>query len=100
MPDDKNAEKKSFDRDSVKNTLIVAIGLSLVCSILVASTAVILKPRQAQNEEQFRQRIILEVASLMEDDGDISELFKAIEPRMVELETGEYVDSMDGCGII
>ena len=95
MPDDKTTGKASFDKDSVKNTLIVAIGLSLVCSILVASTAVILKPRQEQNEEQFRQRIILEVASLMEEDGDISELYKAIEPRMVELETGEYVDSID-----
>ena len=38
---------KSFDRDSVSNTLIVAVGLSLVCSVLVSATAVVLKPVQA-----------------------------------------------------
>jgi Na+-transporting NADH:ubiquinone oxidoreductase subunit C len=88
-------EKKRFNRDSVRNTLTVAIGLSLICSILVASTAVMLKPRQDRNEELYRQRIILEVASLMEPGADIGELFSTIESRMVDLETGEYIDSMD-----
>ena len=32
-------------RDSIGNTLFVAIGVSLVCSILVASAAVLLKAR-------------------------------------------------------
>ena len=49
-------------KDSIGNTLIVAISVSLVCSVLVASAAVILKPRQLQNEEEFRQRIIVDVA--------------------------------------
>ncbi|MDH3459440.1 MAG: Na(+)-translocating NADH-quinone reductase subunit C [Burkholderiaceae bacterium] len=93
MPD--KASKKRIDRDSVRNTLTVAIGLSLVCSILVASTAVLLKPRQERNEEQFRQRIILEVASLMEPGGDIETLFASIEPRLVDLASGDYVDSID-----
>ena len=88
-------EKKRFDRDSVRNTLTVAIGLSLICSILVASTAVMLKPRQDRNEELYRQRIILEVASLMEPGADIGELFSTIESYMVDLETGEYIDSID-----
>lgn len=87
--------KKPFERDSVSNTLIVAIGLSLVCSVLVASTAVLLKPQQERNEELFRQRIILEVASLMEPGADISELFSTIDARMVDLETGDYIDSVD-----
>lgn len=84
-----------FSRDSVKNTLTVAIGLSLVCSILVASTAIVLKPVQLKNEELFRQRIILEVAGLMQADADIEELFGNIEPRMVELASGSYVDAPD-----
>ena len=50
MPDDANTTPK-VSRDSIGNTLFVAIGVSLVCSILVASAAVILKPRQLQNEE-------------------------------------------------
>lgn len=88
-------EKKRFDRDSVHNTLVVAIGLSLVCSVLVASTAVLLKPRQERNEELFRQRIVLEVASLMEPGADVSETFSTIESRIIDLETGEYVDTVD-----
>jgi len=88
-------EKKAFDRDSISNTLIVAIGLSLVCSVIVSSAAIVLKPVQEKNEEEFRQKIILDVAGLMEPGGNIEELFAAIEPRMVDLETGEYSDAVD-----
>ena len=55
------SDKKKFDRDSISNTLIVAIGLSLVCSIIVSSAAIVLKPIQVKNEELFRQQIILDV---------------------------------------
>jgi len=89
------SDKKTFDRDSISNTLIVAIGLSLVCSIIVASAAIVLKPAQERNEEEFRQKIILEVAGLMEPGGDVAELFGAIEPRMVDLATGDYTDAVD-----
>jgi Na+-transporting NADH:ubiquinone oxidoreductase subunit C len=89
------SEKKDFDRDSISNTLIVAIGLSLVCSVIVASAAIVLKPVQEKNEEEFRQQIILDVAGLMEPGGNIEELFAAIEPRMVDLETGDYTDAVD-----
>jgi len=88
-------EKKDFDRDSISNTFIVAIGLSLVCSVIVSSAAIMLKPVQEKNEEEFRQQIILDVAGLMQPDGNIEELFTAIEPRMVELETGTYSDTID-----
>ena len=81
------SDKKEFDRDSISNTLIVAIGLSLVCSIIVSSAAIVLKPVQARNEELFRQQIILDVAGLMEPGADIGQLFEAIETRTVDLET-------------
>jgi Na+-transporting NADH:ubiquinone oxidoreductase subunit C len=88
------AEAKSGkrSRDSVSNTLIVAVSLSLVCAVLVAGTAVFLKPRQLQNEADYRQRIILEVAGLYEPGVDPGEAFAGIDARMVELATGQYVD--------
>ena len=89
------SDKKTFDRDSISNTLIVAVGLSLVCSIIVSSAAIVLKPIQAKNEEAFRQTIILDVAGLMQPGGDVAELFGAIESRMVDLETGDYSDEGD-----
>jgi len=90
MPD-----KKDFDRDSISNTLIVAIGLSLVCSVIVSSAAIVLKPIQEKNEEQFRQQIILDVAGLMVPGGNTAELFASIETRMVDLESGDYTDTVD-----
>jgi Na+-transporting NADH:ubiquinone oxidoreductase subunit C len=69
--------------------LFVAIGVSLICSVLVASAAVMLKPRQLKNEEEFRQRIILDVAGLYEPGADIATLYAAIEPRMVDLASGD-----------
>ncbi len=87
MPD-----KKTFDRDSISNTLFVSVGLSLICSILVASAAVVLKPIQLKNAEEYRQRIILEVAGLMQADADIATLFATIEPNNVEIASGESVE--------
>jgi Na+-transporting NADH:ubiquinone oxidoreductase subunit C len=76
-------------RDSISNTLTVAISVSLVCSILVASAAVLLKPRQLLNEEEYRQRIILDVAGLYTPDADIALLYASIEEHAIELASGE-----------
>ena len=82
-------------RDSVANTLIVSITLSLVASVLVAGTAIVLKPIQQQNEERYRQQIILDVAGLYTPGGDIEELFENIDTRMIELESGDYTDTVN-----
>ena len=82
-------------RDSIGNTLIVAVSLSLVCSLLVASTAVLLKPQQQRNRDQYRQAIILDVAGLMEPGADIEASFAGIESRIVNLADGEFNDAID-----
>jgi len=81
-------------RDSIANTLIVAISLSLVASVLVAGTAIALKPVQERNEARYRQQIILEVAGLWSAGGDTDALFGGIDTRMVELATGDYTDQV------
>ena len=87
--------KQARSKDSIANTVTVAVTLSLVASILVASTAIILKPIQERNEEQYRQQIILDVAGLWVAGGDVAELFTSIEPRLVDLETGAYSSELD-----
>ncbi|MDX1509349.1 MAG: Na(+)-translocating NADH-quinone reductase subunit C, partial [Woeseiaceae bacterium] len=82
-------------RDSIANTLTVAIGVSLVCSILVSSAAVVLRPIQDRNEVLFRQTIVLQVAGLYEPGIDVADRFATIEAHMVDLETGEFVDDAD-----
>ncbi len=73
----------------------------LVCSIVVSSTAVSLRPRQVQNKELDRQKQVLIVAGLMRSDEpveavEVQRLFdESIVARAVELSTGIYDESVD-----
>ena len=81
--------------DTVVGTLLVAFVVSLVCSSLVASAAVVLKPRQVANAILDMRRNILAVAGLLDPARDVDELFEGIEPRVLDLETGAYADDID-----
>ncbi|MEJ2159126.1 MAG: Na(+)-translocating NADH-quinone reductase subunit C [Chromatiales bacterium] len=76
-------------------TLLVALGVSLVCSVVVAAAAVGLRPRQAENELHFQQRNILAAAGLYDPGRDVGEQFEQIEVRIVDLATGEYIEDLD-----
>jgi len=73
----------------------------LVCSIVVSTSAVALRPRQIQNKELDRQKQVLTVAGLIEtgtaaDAAQIQGLFdESIVARAVDLETGEYDESVN-----
>jgi Na+-transporting NADH:ubiquinone oxidoreductase subunit C len=73
----------------------VALFVSLVCSSLVASAAIVLQPRQVENAILDMRRNILQVAGLWDPEADVDELFASIEPRVVDLETGAYVEDID-----
>lgn len=77
------------NKESIGNVLFVAIGVSLVCSVLVASAAIILKPQQQKNELEFQQRIVLEVAGIYEPGANVAELYQSIEETSTELASGE-----------
>jgi len=77
-------------------TLMIALILCLVCSALVSAAAILLKPRQLENEELLaKQREILRAVGLYRDRESISATFKNAEPRLVDLATGEYVTDID-----
>ncbi|NKB67006.1 MAG: Na(+)-translocating NADH-quinone reductase subunit C [Candidatus Latescibacteria bacterium] len=79
-------------RETVGKTFLVAILLCLVCSFLVSSAAVYLRPTQAVNKALDKKRNILMAAGLEGEGKSIDELFAQIEPKVVDLATGEYVD--------
>lgn len=81
--------------DSKQKTLFVALALCLVCSILVSGAAVVLKPLQDANKALDKKKNILEIAGLMEEGKSVDELFKQIEPRVIDMATGEYVTDID-----
>ena len=82
----------SDSRDSISNTFVIAIGVSLLCSVLVSAAAILLKPRQERNETLFRQKIVLEVAGMYEPGANIEERFAAIDAEIVDLPNGESAE--------
>jgi Na+-transporting NADH:ubiquinone oxidoreductase subunit C len=83
----------SLSNDNPKKTLFIAILLCLVCSILVSTAAVSLKPLQISNKKDDIKRNILAVTGLSETDGTIDELFEQFDVRLVDLNAGEYAET-------
>jgi Na+-transporting NADH:ubiquinone oxidoreductase subunit C len=81
--------------DSIQKTLIVALSLCVVCSVVVSTAAVMLKPAQERNVQVDKKRNILAAAGMLEEGGDIDELFKGVTPRVVDLRTGNYSDAVN-----
>ena len=89
------ARFRQMPNDSRAKTLIVALLLCLVCSVVVSTAAVRLKPLQVANADLDRKRNILQVAGLLREDRGIEDLFANIETRIVDLDTGKYTDAVD-----
>lgn len=88
-------------RDSVGYTIGFAIVVCLVCAIPIAGAAVLLRPAQVENQRVDRLSKVLAVAGLMNDDDELSRqqilarFSENITPRVIDLKTGEVVDSVD-----
>ena len=54
-----------FDKEGLRNVLLVAVSVCLVCSVIVSSAAVILKPRQLINQELDEKQNILRAAGML-----------------------------------
>jgi len=85
--------------DTIKQTLIVAFSLCVVCSILVSGAAVILKPIQDANKILDRNKNILSAAGLFDPeqhtDADVDGLFTQFNPRIVDIEQGRFLDDSE-----
>ncbi len=76
---------------------MIATALCVVCSVLVSGFAVGLHDKQVANKELEMRRNVLLVAGLVRPQehpspGEIERLFAQIETRIVDLDSGEYVD--------
>lgn len=85
----------NLPNDNFEKTIIVALALCLVGAVLVAGSAVALKPLQLENKAADMKRNILEVAGLLDDGANVNDVFKQIDTKIVDLETGEYTDAVD-----
>ncbi|WP_279151597.1 Na(+)-translocating NADH-quinone reductase subunit C [Photobacterium iliopiscarium] len=85
------------NKDSFSRTLIFVVVLSLVCSIIVSTAAVVLRPKQQENAVLDVQRNILAVAGLLNKDTNIQQTYNQfIEPKLVNINTGNYVAEVAG----
>ncbi len=82
--------------DTVKKTLTVAFLLCIVCSVLVSTAAVKLKPLQEKNKALSTKKNILQAAGLLEEGKDVEMLFQKIQIKIVDLASGEFDDNIDG----
>jgi len=83
------------NKESTGKTITVALLLCIVCSIVVASSVVLLKPIQQKNKALNLKANILAAAGLLQEGASASEIeerFASIEARLVDLDTGDYVD--------
>ena len=94
----------STEKESVAKTLTVALVVSLVSAVFVAGAAVGLKPVQKENRQTDMQRSILQIAGLLDSaktpSSEVKRIFKAqIEAKVVDLESGLYVEDADPANV-
>lgn len=85
--------------NSIGNTIKVALGLCVVCSIVISTTAVMLRPMQQANMLLDRNKNILIAAGLFDPrtntNADVESMFEQFTPRMVDLNAGRYLSESD-----
>ena len=79
-------------KESVANIVVVTVVVCLVCSVIVSTAAVGLRPLYKANQERNLQLSVLEVAGVNTEDQEIENLFSDIDVRIMELESGKFVD--------
>jgi Na+-transporting NADH:ubiquinone oxidoreductase subunit C len=86
----------ALGNDSLEKTIAIAVSLCLVCAVLVSFAAVALKPLQVGNKAADMKKNILDVAGLLEEGANINAAFaEKIESKIVDLETGDYVEGIN-----
>ena len=85
----------SKDKESIVYVTKVALLLCIVCSVVVSTAAVMLRPMQEANRSLDIKRNILAAAGLMPEGASVEEIFAKVTTRIVDLETGTYTDSVD-----
>ena len=85
----------SGNKDSLGRVLGVALALCVVCSVIVSTAAVVLKPQQEANKTRDLKRNILMAAGLFDASQTVEAQFEMVTTRVIDLNSGEYRDDVD-----
>jgi Na+-transporting NADH:ubiquinone oxidoreductase subunit C len=82
------------NQQTAKYTIAVTLIMCLVASVLVAGSAVLLRPAQVANKALDFKRNVLSIAGILKKDQSIEEQFKQVEVKIVDLDTGRFTDAI------
>lgn len=87
----------NLPNDNMAKTIIVATLLCLVCSIVVSTSATLLKPAQVANKLLDKKKNILMVSGISAESGEqsVDELFQRIDTKVVDMSSGQYTEEVD-----
>jgi Na+-transporting NADH:ubiquinone oxidoreductase subunit C len=78
--------------ESKKKIFVVALGVCIVCSILVSTAAVTLNSIQQNNKKLDKIKNIVQAGNLMDKGSSVQEIYqKYVEGEIINLETGEIL---------
>lgn len=87
-------------KESTSRTLLVALVMCIVCSVVVATAAVLLKPKQQAAQENDRNINILRVAGLYQQGVPVAEQMGPITPRVIDFESGRFTDAFTPAQVV
>ncbi|PCJ11436.1 MAG: Na(+)-translocating NADH-quinone reductase subunit C [Gammaproteobacteria bacterium] len=79
-----------MSNDSTSKTVTVAFFLCLVCSVVVSTAAVVLRPAQLENKAADLKKNILAAANIWDESKSIDEQFENIEARLVNVSEARF----------
>lgn len=85
-------------KETTGRTIKVTLILCLVCSILVSTAVVLLRPMQKRNIQLDIERVILKVAEISKNPYVLSEkqvanLYTKVTAKLVDLKTGKFIET-------
>lgn len=83
------------NQQTAKYTIIVTLVMCLVASVLVAGSAVMLRPHQEANKALDFQKNVLKVAGMYQENVPLEEQFSKVQVKIVDLETGKFTDVIE-----
>ena len=76
----------SSNNEGLGRVLTVALALCIVCSVVVSTAAVVLKPQQQANKTRDLKRNILLAAGIYDAERSIEEQFERVSTRVIDVE--------------
>lgn len=83
--------------ESTQKTITVALILCIVCSVIVSTAAVLLKPAQVANKAKDFKINILKAGGLYDQVASgksVDEVFAQVTPKLVDLAAGQYTQAV------